>query len=60
MSRHGRIPCRLRPLPRTGAASSTNSRSSYRVSRGSTISSIQKASALRKDERSLFRPASLT
>jgi hypothetical protein len=56
----GLIACVLGPVPRTGAASSTNSQRILRVSRGSMISSIQKVSALRKGERSLFSRSSIS
>ena len=48
------------PGSRSGAASSANSQSSGRVARGSMISSIQKASAERKGERSFWSRSSIS
>src|SRR5439155_24775300 len=56
----GRIPGEDGPGRRRGAASSANSQSSGRVSRGSMISSIQNVSAERKGERSLLSRVSIS
>src|SRR5262249_32887381 len=48
------------PGRRSGAVRLANSQRSGRVSRGSTISSIQKASAERNGERSLFSRSSIS
>src|SRR5262249_7699235 len=58
--RYGRMRWVKGPGSRSGAARLANSQSSGRVSRGSTISSIQNVSAERNGERSFWRRSSIS